>query len=175
MTVKDTNPKKIIYSFEYLGYKFNVSDPYKKFKSDFRVIDIDIATKKANKYKQRISRAFYDFTKTKDWNLLKDRIKFLTGNFRVFNPHINKTKLAGIFYNYPEIQNNVKNLKDLDHYFRRLVLSKHGRLAILLNSLLTSKMKRELLLNSFIKGHTDKKFIHFSQSRIGEIKKCWKY
>lgn len=175
VTVKDTNPQKIIYSFEYLGYKFNVSDPYKKIKSDFRVIDIDIATKKANKYKQRISRAFYDFTKTKDWNLLKDRIKFLTGNFRVFNPHINKTKLAGIFYNYPEIQNNVKNLKDLDHYFRRIVLSKHGRLAILLNSLLTSKMKRELLLNSFIKGHTDKKFIHFSQSRIGEIKKCWKY
>lgn len=175
VTVKDINPKKIIYSFEYLGYKFNVSDPYKKLKSDFRIIDVDIATKKAKKYKERISRAFYDFTKTNDWNLLKDRIKFLTGNFRVFNPHINKTKLAGIFYNYPEIQNDMKNLKDLDYYFRRIVLSKHGRLAILLSSLLTSKMKRELLLNSFIKGHTDKKFIYFSQSRIGEIKKCWKY
>ena len=174
-SIKDTSPNKIIYSFEYLGYRYNIINPYKKLKSDFRIIDIDIATKKANKYKLRISRAFYDFVKTNDFNLLKDRIKFLTGNFRVFNHHINKNKLAGIFYNYPELQNDVKNLKDLDHYFRRIVLSKHGRLAVLISSLLTSKMKRELLLNSFLKGHTDKKFVHFSQNRIGQIKKCWKY
>lgn len=173
--VKNTNPKKIILSFEYLGYKFTVSDPYKKFDTNFRIVDVDIATTKANKYKKRISRAFYDFAKTNDWNLLKDRIKFLTGNFQVFNPHINKTKLAGIFYNYPEVQNDAKNLKELDHYLRRIVLAKHGRLAILLRPLLTSKMKRELLINSFIKGHSDKKFIHFSQSRISQIKKCWKY
>lgn len=173
--VKDIEPKKIVVSFEYLGYKFIVSDPYKKNKINFRIVDIDIAIKKVNKYKTRLSRAFFDYTRNSDWNLLKDRIKFLTGNFRVFNPHIKKTKLAGIFYNYPEIQSDAKNLRDLDHYLRSIVLTKHGRLGSLLSSLLTSKMKRELFHFSFIKGHANKKFVHFSQIRIGQIKKCWKY
>lgn len=173
--VNNNDPKKIVCVFEYLGYKFTVSDPYKKTESNFRSIDVDIATNKANKYKARISRAFYDFSKNKDFKLLNDRIKFLTGNFRVFNPHINQIKLAGIFYNYPEIQNSKKNLEDLDCYLRSIILIKHGRLGHLLNPILTSKMKRELLRNSFLKGHVNKKFVHFSQIRIGQIKKCWKY
>ena len=95
--VKDSNaPKKNIVNFEYLGYKFIVSNPYKASKSKSRVVEVDIATKKANKYKLRLSRAFYDFVKTNDWYLLKDRIRYLSNNFRVFNPHIGKTKLAGI-------------------------------------------------------------------------------
>lgn len=170
-----TTPKKILFSFEYLGYKFNISNPYKNSDSKQRVVDVDIATKKANKYKLRISRAFYDFTKTNDSNLLKDRIRYLTSNFRVFNPHLNQTRLAGIFHNYPEIQLEKKNLKELDHYLRGIVLSKRGRLGQLLIPFLTPNMKRELLHNSFTKGHAEKKFAHFSASRINQIKKCWKY
>lgn len=174
--VKDSNaPKKIIVNFEYLGYKFIVSNPYKSSKSKSRVVEVDIATKKANKYKLRLSRAFYDFVKTNDWYLLRDRIRYLSNNFRVFNPHIGKTKLAGIYHNYPEVQINARNLNGLDHYLRGIVLVKHGRLGQLVAPLLTSKMKRELLKNSFIKGHAEKRFIYFNSCRINEIKKCWEY
>lgn len=172
---KNIEPKKNLVSFEYLGYKFIVSNPYKTSESKIRVVEVDIATKKANKYKLRLSRAFYDFIKTNDWYLLKDRIRYLSNNFRVFNPHIGKTKLAGIYHNYPEIQLNARNLNGLDHYLRGVVLAKHGRLGQLVAPLLTSKMKRELLKNSFIKGHATKRFVHFSSYRINEIKKCWEY
>ncbi|EPK2491078.1 hypothetical protein JH839_003795, partial [Acinetobacter baumannii] len=148
---------------------------YKKSKSNKRVVDVDLATKKTKKYKLRIARAFYDFVKTKDINLLKDRIKYLANNFKVYNIHIEKTKLAGIYHNYPEIQLEAKNLKELDHYLRGLVLSRNGRLGRFLAPSLTGKLKRELLQNSFVKGHSEKRFIHFSALRIAEIKKCWEY
>ncbi|QAB41367.1 RNA-directed DNA polymerase [Acinetobacter baumannii] len=173
--VSDVSPKKIVIKFEYLGYKIVVSDPYKKSKSNKRVVDVDLATKKTKKYKLRIARAFYDFVKTKDITLLKDRIKYLANNFKVYNIHIEKTKLAGIYHNYPEIQLEAKNLKELDHYLRGLVLSRNGRLGRFLAPLLTGKLKRELLQNSFVKGHSEKRFIHFSALRIAEIKKCWEY
>ena len=173
--VKNIEPKKTVVNFEYLGYKFIVSNPYKVSESKIRVVEVDIATKKAKKYKLRLSRAFYDFVKTNNWYLLKDRIRYLSNNFRVFNPYIGKTKLAGIYHNYPEVQLNAKNLNGLDNYLRGIVLSKHGRLGQLVAPLLTSKMKRELLKNSFIRGHATKRFVHFSSSRINEIKKCWEY
>lgn len=174
--VSDVSPKKVVIKFEYLGYKIIVSDPYKSSKNNKqRVVDVDIATKKAKKYKLRITRAFYDFVKTKDINLLKDRIKYLTNNFRVYNVHIEKTKLAGIYHNYPEIQLEAKNLKELDHYLRGMVLTRNRRIGRFLNPLLNGKIKRELLQNSFLKGHSEKRFIHFSALRIAEIKKCWEY
>ena len=172
--VKVTAPKAIVARFEYLGYRFTVSNPKKKSENEkHRVIEVDIAEKKSNKYKLRMSRSFYDFSITKDWALLRDRIRYLSNNFRVFNPYIGKTKLAGIYHNYPALQPEAKNLIGLDYFLRGLVLSRGRRLGKLVTPLLTAPMKRELLSNSFIKGHTEKKFIHFSSKRINEIKKCW--
>ncbi|MFW6510703.1 antiviral reverse transcriptase Drt3a [Acinetobacter baumannii] len=173
--VPDNKPKKVVIKFEYLGYKIIVSDPYKSSDSKKRVVDVDLANKKAKKYKLRITRAFYDFVKTKDIKLLEDRIKYLANNFKVYNVHIDKTKLAGIYHSYPEIQLEAKNLKELDHYLRGIVLTRNRRIGRFLAPLLTGKMKRELLQNSFLKGHSEKRFIHFSPSRIAEIKQCWEY
>lgn len=172
--VKNDAPKVAVAEFEYLGYKFSISNPknnslYKKY----RVVDIDIAEKKYKRYKLRISRAFYDFYKTNDWNLLKDRIRYLSGNFRVFNPHIGKTKLAGIYHNYPEVNPNAKNLSGLDHFLRGIVLHGSGRLGKLVAPLLTAPMRREILSCNFSLGHKEKRFTHFSSGRISTIKKCW--
>lgn len=173
---KSESAKEAVACFEYLGYKFTVSNPSKindQPSPAYRHIDIDLAEKKSNRYKLRMSRSFYDFKRTNDWFLLKDRIKYLSSNFKVFNPHIEKTKLAGIYHNYPAIQFESKNLDGLDYYLRSLVLKGNSRLARLVHPSLTSPMKRELLSNSFRKGHDEKKFVHFTARRIKEIKKCW--
>jgi hypothetical protein len=170
----NTRPKDIVAKFEYLGYKFTTSNPFKKSQtSSYRSVEVDVADKKIKKYKLRLSRAFYEYVRTKDHELLRDRVKYLSNNFSVFNIHIRKKKLAGIFHSYPLVQENAKSLGELDHYLRGLVLSSHGRLGKKLSTLLTGSMKRGLLANSFVKGHAKKTFIHFTPLRIHEINQCW--
>lgn len=176
MTVakKNTDPKLIVTKFEYLGYKFTVSNPGKDSQNkEQRNVEVDIADKKTSKYKLKISRSFFEFSKTKDFELLKDRIRYLASNLRVYNPNVGKTKLAGIYYNYPSVNSGAKNLHGLDHFLRGLVLHGKGRLGQLVLPLLTVKMKRELLSNSFTRGHSERIFSYFSPTRIKKIKSCW--
>jgi len=174
---KSAAPKKqndkFIYSFEYLGYKISIKNKTDKNKN--RIIDIDMADKKVKKYKKRLSRAFYEFTKTGDTELLIDRLRFLTKNFKVYNQHIEKTKLSGIYYNYPAIQGNMSNLKDLDGFVKALVIGRKGRLANLLSFKLNSRLKSRILANSFVRGYENISFVTFNPERINEIKQCWNY
>ncbi|WP_418116285.1 antiviral reverse transcriptase Drt3a [Variovorax sp. NFACC27] len=174
--VKDAQPKNTVAQIEYLGYKFTASNPYKgSSDKSYRNVEIDIADRKVKKYKLRLSRAFYEYTQTKDFSLLRDRVKYLSNNFSVFNIHIRKKKLAGIFHSYPLVQHGARSLGELDHYLRGLVLSSHGRLGKKLSALLTGSMKRNLLANSFVRGHAQKTFIYFTPDRIHTIKQCWKH
>lgn len=170
-TKKQTD--EFAYSFEYLGYKISIKKRTNKDKH--RIIDIDMADKKVKKYKKRLSRAFYDFTKNGNTELLIDRLRFLTKNFKVYNQHIDRTKLSGIYYNYPAIQGNMSNLKNLDGFIRALVLGRKGRLGTLLAPKLDSSLKSRILANSFVKGHEDLAFVSFRPERVSQIKRCWDY
>lgn len=161
------------YSFEYLGYKISIKKRTNKDKH--RIIDIDIADKKVKKYKKRLSRAFYDFAKNGNTELLIDRLRFLTKNFKVYNQHLDRTKLSGIYYNYPAIQGNMSNLKNLDGFIKALVLGQKGRLGTLLSTKLNSRLRSRILANSFVKGHKDVAFVTFRPERVGQIKRCWDY
>lgn len=163
----------IQYSFEYLGYKLGI-----KRKTDdrkHRVVDIDISDKKYIRYKHRISRAFYEFSKDSDEDLLIDRIRYLTNNFKVFNPNIERSKLSGIYYNYPAICGDSKNIVSLDNFLKTLTISKKGRLGKIVGTKMTTSLKSKILSNSFIKGHNEKIFVHFTSRRISQIKKCWNH
>lgn len=164
---------ELIYSFEYLGYKISIRKRTNKDKH--RIIDIDMADKKVKKYKKRLSRAFYDFAKNGNTELLIDRLRFLTKNFKVYNQHLDRTKLSGIYYNYPAIQGNMSNLKNLDGFIRALVLGQKGRLGTLLIVKLDSNLKSRILANSFVKGYEDVAFVTFRPERVGQIKRCWDY
>ena len=170
-TKKQTD--EFAYSFEYLGYKISIKKRTNKDKH--RIIDIDMADKKVKKYKKRLSRAFYDFAKNGNTELLIDRLRFLTKNFKVYNQHLDRTKLSGIYYNYPAIQGNMSNLKNLDGFIRALVLGQKGRLGTLLAPKLDSSLKSRILANSFVKGHEDVAFVSFRPERVGQIKRCWDY
>ena len=175
--VKPSDPQIERLKFEYLGYSYVALDP-KKGKSHStheRSLIIDIAESKIKKIKTRIAKSFLDFSKTNDWDLLVDRVKFLTQNFAVYNMKAGGKKLAGIFHSYPQVTVGAKGLLELDSFLRHATLSKTGRVFSRSSKLLSAQRKKTLLSYSFVGGHTKKTFTHFSAVRISLIQKCWQY
>jgi hypothetical protein len=168
-----------ICQFDYLGYNFQVYEPKKdnkkKLGEQHRKVIIDICSKKIRKIKTRISRSFIDYSKTGDFRLLIDRLKFLSMNFSVYNAKAMRLKLAGIYYTYPLISEEALGLSDLDKYLRNLILSKNCRILSSSPFRLNRIQKQILLTLSFAQGHKQKKFIHFPSTRIHEIESCWMY
>lgn len=166
--------------FDYLGYEFAVSEPVhdskiKQAGGHFRQVTIDISEKKVKKIKTRMVRAFVDYLKSRDWALLRDRLKFLRQNYYVRDPKMGGKKLAGIYHSYPQISGEAKALRELDQFLRNAVLSRKGRVFSELAIRLNGRQKRELLSQSFASGHSGKTFVYFSGDRIHELQKCWKY
>lgn len=170
------SPEPLLY-FDYLGYRLSVHEPLfdnkKKPGAHYRIVTVDIASAKIKKLKTRIIRSFFDFEKNSNWNLLFDRIKYLTQNFSVYNSKTGGLKLAGIYHSYPQVSDNASSLKELDRFLRTAILSKSGKLFSKTALKLKGPQKRKLLAQSFVTGHATKSFVHFSALRISEIQKCW--
>lgn len=175
--LKSSEPVVHLFNFDYLGYSFRVSEPIKdKSKvtgGHHRNVVVDIAKKKINRFKTRISRSFLDFSRTGDWSLLRDRVKFLTKNFSVYNEKAGGKKIAGIFHSYPLASSDADGISDLDKFLKNAILSKSGRITSLSSPKLTGAQKRELLSNSFYEGHSKASFVHFSGVRLKQIQACW--
>lgn len=171
----------VLLKFDYLGYEFLVKNPTKqqagkvKDADLLRVVHVDVAQKKIKKIKTRIVRSFLSYSKTGDWELLRDRLTFLTHNFSVYNPKAGGKKIAGIFYSYPLVAKGADGLRELDRFLRCAVLAKKGRSFPAVNAKLTGKQRRQLLANSFERGHSNRSFVHFSATRIAQIQSCWIY
>jgi len=167
-----------LFKFDYLGYSFRIGEPVrgknKQPGDHYRTVAVDIAEKKITRFKTRISRSFLDFAKSGDWPLLRDRIKFLTKNFSVYNAKAGGKKIAGIFYSYPLASSDAQGIASLDRFLRNAILAENGRLASLSSPKLTRAQKSQLLSNSFMEGHARASFIYFSGSRLKQIQACWK-
>lgn len=181
LTRIDSASAPLLLRFDYLGYQFTVRNPLKSdHKKDkdgelSRDVEIDISKKKLKKIKTRLVRSFLEFSKTGDWPLLKDRIAFLTQNFSVYNPMAGGKKIAGIFYSYPLTKECSPGLRDLDSFLRNAALAKKGRIFTSTSALLSGQQRRALLKYSFVRGHANKSFVHFSPQRISKIQRCWLY
>lgn len=108
--------------FDYLGYQFLVRNPTRQEAGKIkdgelcRKVHVDIARKKIKRIKTRIVRSLLSYAKSNDWELLRDRIAFLTQNFSVYNPKAGGKKVAGIYHSYPLISEGAAGLKDLDRF-----------------------------------------------------------
>jgi hypothetical protein len=177
--VKPSDSQPTVLKFEYLGYSYVTREPKqqkgKQPGTHERSLIIDIADSKIKKIKTRIAKSFLDFSNTADWDLLIDRIRFLTQNFAVYNVKAGGKKLAGIFHSYPQVTIGAKGLIELDSFLRHATLSKTGRIFSRSSKLMNGQQKRILLSYSFVGGHKNKTFAHFSAARISAIQKCWKY
>jgi hypothetical protein len=168
------------FQFDFLGYKFLIYDPAKpsgnvRTNHMFRDVSIEIARQKIKKIKTRIVRSFLAFTVDSDFSLLADRIKFLTSNMKIKDFDRNISKLSGIYQNYSLLGAESQSLKALDYFLRAALFSSKERAFLRARAMLSRQQKYALYRFSFVRGHRQKVFFHFSRPRLLKIAKCWPY
>jgi len=161
--IPESNP------LEYLGYKFTVN----KIKKNEKSLVISIADKKVKKIKTRIILAFLNFLKSKDFELLKVRMKFLTGNYSIRKSTSGNDLKAGIYYNYLNVT-NLKVFDALNLFYQKVIFSKRHSFGRRISSELTTDQKIILSKFSFKHGFTNKTYFSFLPSDVNKIKSCWK-
>lgn len=161
-------------TLDYLGYIFSFSDiPKGEDKKKPKCISTTLAKRKVDKIKTRIILALLDFSKTLNFQLLKDRIHFLTGNCE-FKIKGDFSIRSGIYYNYPLIDKDDPALADLTLFLRKSVHCKKGSLGRALLGKLSNDQRLNLGRLSFQSGFKNKITYKISEERLGAIKECWK-
>jgi hypothetical protein len=162
---KGYNKRPIHNNIEYLGYKFYLDDSKSK-------LQISIADKKIQKIKTRIIKSYINYINNDDFELLKKRIKFLTGNYGISKTNDGSILKAGIHFNYTHI-NNLSILKELNVFHKKLIYSKKGSIGVKLDSKLSTSKRDVLKKHCFIAGYKNKTYNSFSFVEMGQIIKCW--
>ncbi|EKN4005298.1 reverse transcriptase [Yersinia enterocolitica] len=166
-------------SFEFLGYKFNINktEETKKEKTVFRTVSIDFSKKRLSKLKTRISRAYYAYFKYGDFNLLLDRITFLTTNRDQKSKSKSRdgqadTKICtGIYYSNCKVDSNSQDLRELDFFLKKITLSTPIMKKPIYT--LSRDQKNKLLKRSFVRGFNEKIYRRFNYNRAEEILRVW--
>ncbi|REC49189.1 hypothetical protein DRF62_19595 [Chryseobacterium piscium] len=166
---KGYNKRPIHNNIEYLGYRFYLNETESKRENK---LQISIAYKKIKKIKSRIVRSYIDYAKTNDFELLKKRIKFLTGNYGISKSNDGSILKAGIYFNYTHI-NNLEILKELNIFHKKIIYSRKGNLGIKLNARLSNTQRDILKKHCFIAGFRNKTFNSFTFVEMGQIIKSW--
>ena len=157
---------------DYLGYKFVFSTGKRLGlnPSCYRLI----ADGKAKKIKSRVASAISDYRLNKNYDLLLDRIKFLTKNVTI-DKTLKKSRLkSGLAFTYdqylpPPIPHpfQASTIEGLDKFLRT-------KLRRLCSSAGMSYMQtRNLTRNSFYFGHKNRHRISFDSNRMRVIRSCW--
>jgi hypothetical protein len=153
---------------EYLGYKFS-----KKQEKKITILEISIADKKIKKIKSRITWSFADYIKNTNFDLLENRIQFLTGNYSIKKNAEGNDLRAGIYFNYSQL-NNMAVLDELNTYYLKTLYCRNGNFGNKLNSKLTPTNKNQLKKYCFRAGFENKIYYAFNSTQMAEITKCWK-
>lgn len=157
----------------YLGYDFSFQPGPEKKPSELLV---GIAQKKIKKIKTRIALSLFEFCKNKDYDLLRNRFKFLASNFKIREDSASGNLYAGVYFNHSLIDSaRLKDLYDIDSFLRRSVFSTKGSLGKKLNPLLTIEQKRELCRFSLAHGHQEKIVRPFDSNEFCTIKSVWNH
>ena len=152
-----------------MGYKFHLSDSENKRENKLK---ISIADKKTKKIKSRIVKSYVDFLRTNDFELLKKRVRFLTGNYGISKSNDGSVLKAGIYYNYPHI-NDLEILKELNQFHKKIVYSRNGNLGVKLNAILTSNQRDILKKHCFVAGFRNKTYNSFTYVEMSKIIQSW--
>lgn len=163
--------------FDYLGYKFRI----KPFEIDGRrKILVGLSDDKIRKYKTRIVHSLLDRSirskcNTSAKSILINRIKYLTGNYKLFSKGSREGDLkGGVYYSnklvtdpgtFMEISQFLrKGLScDVDNFFGRSIKN------------IPNKEKDFIKGFCFREGFVNRTEYEFSKETVVEIKKCWKH
>lgn len=153
---------------EYLGYKFTTTTV-----KNTKDLKVSIADKKVKKIKTRITLALLSYMKDKNFNLLENRIKFLTGNYSVKRSIDGDDLKAGIYYNYSHLT-DFEVFDTLNEYYRKALFSKSGKFGSKLSQQLDATQKDRLSKYSFKHGYFKKLYNSFTAEQMNDIKDCWR-
>lgn len=161
---KKTKNFKNHIAFDFLGYEYRICNPATTVE-EYRPIIIDLSSKKIKSLKTKIAKAFYSFKKVGNYDLLYDRLSFLSSNRDIITSK--NTKIgSGVYYSYKKIDPEQSLKSDIDYFLRQNTMSKVYNL---------SKMERENLLKlSFYRGFKKRIYKRFSPNRLMEINEIWK-
>ncbi|WP_082021378.1 antiviral reverse transcriptase Drt3a [Chromohalobacter japonicus] len=175
-------------SFDYLGFRFSVIDfplpierkggvtreNAKTASAVFRKVIVDLSPNKVKRIKDKLCKAFYAYSKTNNYSLLRDRLRFLTTNREFVKKDGSTIIPVGVYYNSSACDFPSEQLSHLDDFMRYLLFGSRGRLPRLHTSNLTLKQKKELIKFSFSYGFNCRVHKRFSYDRLAEIVKVWK-
>jgi hypothetical protein len=158
--------------FEYLGYRFIFSDLVKYPNK----LIITLSKSRIKKMKTRVILSFLDFLKSNDFYLLEKRVTFLTSNFVVKRNKKMETLNAGVFYNYPHINEaGLTELENLTSFLRKTFNAKSHSFGSKLTAKLTPANRLSLSKYCFKAGFINRRLKHYTPKEINDIKKCWIY
>lgn len=171
-----TKAPTIEHSFDYLGFKFSVSQTEKiKNKPHSRRVELDIAALKVKKNKTRIVKSLLQYLADRNFDDLRDRVRLLTCGFQFFDERQKKRRSAGLQHTYSLVNADAPALAELDRFFSGMVLCRSGSIGGRLALTLTNGQRKELLKHSFVKGFADRVHFRFSADRLADLIGCWKY
>ncbi len=166
-------------SFDYLGYKYRVTDiPY----NDKRTISVSLSDDKVRKIKTRIVHSIISRGKYKSKirrayrsKLLYNRINVLSGNYPISGSKNRNGILKGGIYYSNRLVNKVGVFEEFNEFLRKSLYSKSKNFFGRCVSGIPDKEKKELLNLCFKKGFIDRKYIEMTDKEMSDIKSCWKH
>jgi len=169
----DHGSADVLGRFEYLGYSFTVRDVIVDKNKSARAVEVELCNRSLNRVRTRIAKAFRQFKRDGQFDDLYMRILYLTSNYRLFDPLVNRKRLAGVHHNHPYLSFHRNNsLQRLDLALRAFIFSSPS-IRGTSDITLTTQQKQELMKRSFVRGHKNKEYFSFSIKSLARIKRCW--
>ena len=147
--------------FVYLGYEFFA----KTKKRSENQVSLTISDEKISKIKKKIALSFKDYIKNSDFNLLSQRINYLS-SVRIIKSHENGNLLGGIAYSYQSVTDNFECVKKIDSFY---IGQLHQHL-----KLFNEDQKKILFKKSFYGSVRNQKKGIFTRKKMKTIAKIWK-
>jgi Reverse transcriptase (RNA-dependent DNA polymerase). len=174
---------------DYLGYSFGLTGGAKGKSS--RKVEVGIGERKLARLKARILASFRTFEADNNFQLLLDRLKYLSSNYIVYRNGSTRKSAShvrsGIFYNYKlagiysirygtelsMVPPGLAELKAIDGFYHSLLIGPSSSVAKILSSRLTGPQLAKLKELSFHKGHALRMLVRYRPYQVALIKKAW--
>ncbi len=155
--------------FDYLGFSFCRTQKISSKKRS--EVHVGIATSKMLRYKKRVELAFNDFIKNRDFRLLMDRVRYLTGGCSVYSSFQRRRITLGLSASHRDLTDDAA-LQALDAYLGNWIrnASRDG-----VRSCLTKSQKARMKRLSFTASYSKNIRHRFTGKRLWEIRGLFKH
>ncbi|CAJ8041354.1 phage-related reverse transcriptase/maturase family protein [Burkholderia pseudomallei] len=160
---------------DYLGYRLSFNDvPAGAEKKNGMTVTVGMSSTKVKRYKTRVVLALRSHIASPDFQLLRERIRFLCENTEMRGPLLRGKLKTGIRFNYPLI-NDISELVELDDFLRSQLGAVRGKYGASVAASMSSSQKRALAEFSFRSGHQSCRSRRIHATVFSKIKACWQH